>query len=249
MRRTLLLLLLAAARAVAHDHVEVGEDPSDATRLGLDGPSFQLALYVPPGEPFSGYVPQFPGDWFASELTFSTDVNALNPAVGANPRIELVSVNGPAGGSFAFWEVGATLPTWSRPVGWTNAPGDLAAWPVVVGGDGHLHGRALTFDKPGAYSVIVRAVDATNAFLPSLVKTITFEAQRPPTLTLRIAQPDAVLSFTSRLNLDYDLQACTNLAGGAWISLATFAGDGTAKTNAIPLADPPGALFRLVEYQ
>ena len=98
----LLFLLLAVSPTRAHDHVEVGEDPTDSARLGFDGPTFQLALYVPPGEPFSGYVPNFPGNRFANELTFTTDVNALNPAAGADPRIELVSVSGPAGGSFAF---------------------------------------------------------------------------------------------------------------------------------------------------
>lgn len=245
----LLLLLLAVPPTRAHDHVEVGEDPSDSARLGFDGPTFQLALYVPPGEPFSGYVPNFPGNWFANELTFTTDVNALNPAAGADPRIELVSVNGPPGGSFAFWEVGVATSTWSRPVGWTNAPGDVPSFPVVLGGDNHAHGRAFSMDTPGTYSVVVRAVDAVGPFLPSAGMTITFVAQPPPALALSIQPGQATLSFTSRLNLDYDLQACTNLAGGAWTSLASFAGDGTAKTNTTPLADPPGVLFRLVEFQ
>ena len=249
MKRIILLSLFVTPLAHAHDHVEVGEDPSDPARLGLDGPGFQLALYVPPGEPFSGYVPNFPGDAYANELTYTTDVNALNPATGADPRFELVSVNGPAGGRFAFWEVGATALTWSRPAGWTNSVGDVPTFAVVAGGDSHLHGRAFSMDRSGTYSVVVRVVDAAGLFFPSAPMTITFVAQSPPPLSLRLQGGSAELSFNSRLNLDYDLQGCTNLDGGAWVSLATAGGDGTAKTNVISIVDAPRQVFRLVEFR
>ncbi len=53
--------LLGALALRAHDHIEAGVDPLDETRLGLSGPGFQLSLHVPPGEPLSAYLPQFPG--------------------------------------------------------------------------------------------------------------------------------------------------------------------------------------------
>ena len=248
MKRILVIFLFALRCALAHDHMEVGEDPSDPARLGLDGPDFQLALYVPPGEPFSGYLPQFPGGWHADELTFSTDVNALEPAPGADPKVELISVDGPAGGSFGFWEVDATSPTWSRPSGWTNSPGDTAAFSVIVFGDGHIHGRAFTMDRPGTYRVSFQVTDQSGGFLPSSVKTVTFVAQLPPPLSVTIQNGSATLSFTSRLNLDYDLQTCADLGAGSWITRTSFSGDGSGKSETVPLQDQSKQYFRLVEY-
>jgi hypothetical protein len=248
MRRILLLLLLAAPCARAHDHIEVGQDPLDAHRLGLDGPDVQLALYVPPGEPFSGYVPNFPGDWHASELTFTAEANALEPAAGADPSIDVLSVSGPAGAHFAFWEVGATSPTWEIPAGWTNSPSDTRSFPVIVGGETHLHGRAFTMDAPGTFAVVFQARDMADVFTQSVPKTITFSALLPPRLSVHIENESAALSFTSRLNLDYDLQSCTNLAGGGWVTQVSIFGDGSEKSHTLPLASPSHTFYRLVEY-
>lgn len=241
-------MLFAAPCARGHDHVEVGEDPSDATRLGMDGPGFQLALFVPPGEPFSGYVPNFPGGWHASELTFSAEVNALEPAEGSDPYFELVSVNGPAGGSFGFWEVGALAPTWQRSCGWTNTPGDIPTFPVILGGDNHVHGRAFTMNVPGEYTVVCRVIDAAAVYLPSAHKAVTFVALLPPPLSIRIENENAALSFTSRLNLDYDLQSCTNVGTGPWVTASVIFGDGTAKTNTLSISGRSRMFYRLVEY-
>jgi len=248
MKKLLILFLLASPCTWAHDHIEVGEDPSDSTRLGLDGPDFQLALYVPPGEPFSGYLPDFPGGWHATELTFSTEVNALEPAVGSNPRIELLSIAGPGGGSFAFWEVGATGPSLEKQAGWTNTFGDTFSFIVILNGDDHAHGRAFTMDKPGEYTVVLRAVDEAGLFTPSKNKTITFVAQLPPPLSLLIASGNATVTFTSRLNLDYDLQSCTNLNSGTWINQTTIFGDGSEKSHLMSTSGQAGLFYRLVEY-
>jgi hypothetical protein len=243
-----LILMLSFAVARAHDHIEVGKDPSDEARLFLDGPDYQLALYVPRGEPFSGYLPQFPGGWHACELTFTTETNALEPADGADPRIEIVSVQGPAGGAFAFWEVDATAPTWSRPTGWS---GSGNVFPVILAGDTHAHGRAFTMDKPGTYTVVFRVVDAANKFAASASKTITFVAQQPPQLSLRVVGGNVSLSFTSRANLVYDLQVCTDLESGGWtnVELHTFIdGYGDVKNMSDPMVGRPRAFYRLVEY-
>jgi hypothetical protein len=243
-----LILMLSFAVARAHDHIEVGKDPSDEARLFLDGPDYQLALYVPLREFFSGYLPQFPGGWHACELTFTTETNALEQADGANPRIEIVSVQGPAGGSFAFWEVGATSPTWSLPAGWT---GTGATFPVILDGDNHAHGRAFTMDKPGTYTVIFRAVDMANKFTASANQTITFVAQQPPKLSIDVADGNVSLSFTSRANLVYDLQVCTDLESGEWDNVEPHIfidGDGNAILMTDPTAGRPRVFYRLVEY-
>jgi len=242
-----LFLLLTAVRA--HDHVEVGLDPDDPGRLGLAGPEGQLALYVPLREFFSGYLPDFPGGWHACELTFTTETGELDEAGGADPQIEILSVSGPAGGSFAFWEVGAAAPTWRLLSGWT---GTGAAFPVVVGGDRHAHGRAFTMDRPGTYTVTFRAVDAAQRYAASAGKTITFVALPPPQLTVSVAGGNVSLSFTSRANLVYDLQVCTDLVSGAWTNVEphTFMdGDGGTMSMTDPVAGRARAFYRLVEYR
>jgi hypothetical protein len=247
-KRIFILVFFHSWLVLAHDHIEVGRSGTGSAQLAIHGPSIQVACFVPKGEFFSGYLPQFPGGWHASELTFTTEVNALSPAHEANPRIELVSVSGPAGGSFAFWEVGATAPTWSRATGWNSTQGGIPSFPVVVDGDNHAHGRAFTMDRPGNYTVTFRAADANGLFSTSANHTMVFRAQQPPQLSISIVGGNATLSFSSRAIFVYDLQRCEDLETAVWVTIATKDGTGSP----IPLNDPIGArsraFYRLVEY-
>jgi hypothetical protein len=248
MKNIFFMLMVSSCLLHAHDHIEVGLVPGEESFLALDGPDFQLALYVPPGEPFSGYLSQFPGGWHACELTFTTELNALEPAEQADPRIEMVSVSGPPGGSFAFWEVGALEPTILLPVGWAESD---ASFPVVFAGDTHAHGRCFTMDKPGIYTVTFRAVDSADLFEPSANKTITFNALPAPKLSISAAGGSVSLSFTSRANLNYDLQVYTDLASGGWVNVephVSINGDGRRIEVNDPVAARPKAFYRLVEY-
>jgi len=205
MKKLLILALILTAWAHAHDHVEVGQSSQSPSQLAFDGPGYQLALFVPQGEPFSGYAPNFPGGYFADELTFTTEVDALNPADGSDPVIELVSVTGPARAFFSFWESGATTPTWSRSSGWTQTESDRPSFPVILGGETHAHGRIFTADRPGDYQIVFRARDKTNLFSSSTNFTMTFHAQLPPPLSIRLQNGQALISFIPREYLVYDL--------------------------------------------
>ena len=252
MKNILFIIFLSVVSLSAHDHIEVGVDPEEPERLALSGPGYQLALYVPRDEPF---LPQFPGGWHACQLTFTTQIYAdeLEPAEGADPRIEIVSVTGPVGGSFAFWEIDAVEPTILLPVGWEHNEANEASFPVVVGGESHAHGRAFTMDRPGTYTVTFRAVevDAAREFNPSENKTITFNALPPPKLSIVVAGGNVSLAFTSRLNLNYDLQVCTDLASGGWSNVEAHVSI-NENDGWIDMADPvaarPKAFYRLVEY-
>ena len=250
MKKSLIICLCIAGSASAHDHVEVGLNPTNSSQLGLEGPSIQLALYLPKGEVLSGYTPAFPGGCFASELTFTTETDVLDPAVDADPEVEILSVVGPAGGWFSFWEVGAASPTWSRPAGWNQSSGYRPSFPVNLGGNGHIHGRVFTVDRPGEYQATFRAVDRNTQFQNSLDYTITFRAQIPPPLSIRLSNSQAIISFTSRTNLTYELQTRTNLSSGTWDLVSTNAidGDGTVKETVLPLSHPR-AFFRLIEFK
>lgn len=249
MKNILFVIFISVVSLSAHDHIEVGVDSEDPERLALSGPDFQLALYVPRGEPFSSYLPQFPGGWHACELTFTTETNALEPAGGAEPRIEIVSVTGPVGGDFAFWEVGAVEPTWSLPTGWLGLFGGFS---VALNGDTHAHGRAFTMDKPGIYTVTFRAVDDLDQFKPSVNKTVTFNALQPPNLSVSLDGGNVKLSFTSRANLNYDLQVCTDLRSGVWTNIEMHSfinGAGDIKNMTDAVAGRPRVFYRLVEYR
>jgi hypothetical protein len=253
MKKPLLFLLLSVRFVLAHDHVEVGKANQTSTQLAMFGPDVQVAVYVPRGEPFSGYMPVFPGGHHTVELAFTTDANALLSATGASPRIELVSVAGPPGGNFSFWEAGSTQPTWTRAVGWSSAQGNAASFMVVVGANTHIHGRCFTADKPGTYTVVFRATDTANKFSTSQTKTITFRAQQPPQLSIGASGSNVRLSFVGRSGFAYDLQSCTNLSVGAWTNLPShefLSGGGSMTnltvTNGFRVA--PEAFYRLVEY-
>jgi len=250
MKKLLLPVLILTTWAHAHDHVEVGQSSQNPSQLGLDGPGYQLALLVPQHEPFSGYAPNFPGGYFADELTFTTEVSALDPADGSDPVIELVSVTGPAGAFFSFWESGATTPTWSRHSGWNQTESDRPSFPVILIGETHAHGRIFTADRPGDYQIIFRARDKNNLFSPSADFTMTFHAQLPPPLSIQIKNGQALISFMSRKFLVYDLQICTDLLANQWINVEGkigIDGNGLKTEHSIPL-NYPRAFFRIVEY-
>jgi hypothetical protein len=250
MKKLLLLTLILTAWAHAHDHVEVGQSSQNPSQLALDGPGYQLALFVPQGEPFSGYAPDFPGGYFAFELTFTTEVNALDPADGSDPVIELISVTGPTGAFFSFWESGATSPTWSRPSRWIQTELDRPSFSVILNGETHAHGRIFTADRPGDYQIIFRARDKNNLFSLSTNFTMTFHAQLPPPLSIQIKNGQALISFISREYLVYDLQVCTDLSANRWVNVAGHTridGNGLKIELSIPL-NYSRAFFRIVEY-
>lgn len=93
---------------------------------------------------------------------------AGGPAPGSFLVAEVVSLDGPAGGSFGFWEEGALAPTFSLASGTTGASQrfDLSSaedGAGAVGADayGHLHGRRQTATVEGVYTLGIRAVDTS----------------------------------------------------------------------------------------
>ena len=250
MKKSLIICLCIAGSASAHDHVEVGVNPSNTNQLGILSPSLQWAVYVPRGEAFSGYATNFPGGCFASELTPTTETEVLNPAPKADPEIELVSVIGPNEGSFSFWETKSIEPTWTRPTGWIRTETDNPSFPVILDGYPHAHGRIFSANRPGDYQITFRAKDKNSIFQSSPNHTITFRATMPPPLSIRLETNQAVVSFMGRVGFVYDTQVCTNLVEAHWTTFDTQNGPtNQVITNQVitPLSHPR-AFFRIVEY-
>lgn len=240
------VLLATSSPLRAHGHLDVRPDGNQPDRLALEGTLTETAVYVPRGEPFSGYAPLFPGGYYACELTFSHE----DPD-GSLPRAELLTVEGPPGATFAFWEVNATAPTWSRPTGWTAEDGERPSFAIYEDGSGygHIHGRLFSATHPGIYSVRFRAVDERGAYAPSLPVTVVFTVHATPPLTLTVLAGEARLSFSSRAGLTYDLQVSTDLSTWHEVRGRTFiAGTGARIELTDLIADRPRVFYRLVEY-
>lgn len=155
-------------------------------------------------------------------------------AFGSRLAVQVVSVSGPPGGRFAFWEgdgesdLGAI--TFSVPVGTTNGAHYLLI--SENGGEpdtdpyGHIHGREFTTSLPGTYLVGLRVIDVSGngtgggpIHSPSDVLKIRFQAglriEAMQTLTNRVT-----VSFRSPPAISNVLEATTSLASSNWLPVA-----------------------------
>jgi hypothetical protein len=151
-------------------------------------------------------------------------------AFGSRLALQVVSVEGPAGGGFAFWEgdgesdLGSI--TFSVPVGTTNGSNFLVVSENngEPGADpyGHIHGREFTTSLPGIYIVGFRGIDlCTNGpdggpmHSPSDVLPVRFQAglriQNIQILTNR-----ATVSFRSPPGISNLLEAADSITSGHW---------------------------------
>ena len=155
-------------------------------------------------------------------------------AFGAQLAVQVVSVQGPPGGSFAFWEgdgesdLGAI--TFSVPVGTTNGSnylvisennGEAATDPY-----GHIHGRQFTTSLPGTYLVGFRVIDVSAngtgggpIHTPSDVLPVRFQAgvriEAMQLFTNRVA-----VSFRAAPNISNRLEVIETLGSTNWLPVA-----------------------------
>ncbi len=156
---------------------------------------------------------------------------ALNaPALGSRIFAQLVSVTGPAGGAFAFWETSATSPTISLACGTSGTN----TWRVSENDGspdsdpyGHIHGRRFTATKPGIYTVSFRAFDfSTNGVsggpihTPSGVVQIYFEAG----VNIKEIEPDVDhthVTFAAPVGKSWVVEASDTVATNAvWTTIS-----------------------------
>jgi hypothetical protein len=182
------------------------------------------------------------GYYRGDALTFSALAGTIpnggpiagHAAFGSRLAVQVVSVAGPPGGSFAFWEgdgesdLGAI--TFSVPAGTTNGTNYLVISENEgqPGADpyGHIHGREFTASLPGTYFVGFRVIDlSTNGAgggpiqSPSDVLPVKFQAG------LRI---ETIQTFTNRVTISFRsppaisnlLEAITSPGSGGWLPVA-----------------------------
>jgi hypothetical protein len=153
------------------------------------------------------------------------------PAPGSFIRAQLVSVEGPADGVFAFWDSEATSPTISLVSGQTGTNSwVLSENDGSPGSDpyGHIHGRRFTATKPGIYTIGFRRIDgSTNGIgggpihTPSDVLKVYFQAD----VNMQFVEPDkdhSRVHFSAPLGSNWQLETTDSLEGKpAWVLVGT----------------------------
>lgn len=159
------------------------------------------------------------------------EIDPAAPKAGAFIVGEIVSVEGPQGGAFAFWENTSETnsPTVSIPTGTTNAAfrfevSEASLGAGQPGGDafGHIHGRRFTATLPGIYTVGFRAHDTSangNGGAPlhtsAPVQLVTFQAGVNIGVDINDADR-AVLWLGAQAGFTWQVQAANSLTNPSW---------------------------------
>jgi hypothetical protein len=152
------------------------------------------------------------------------DPNASAP--GSFLQFSMACLEGPAGGSFNFWDAGTTAPSLSLAPGQTSTQlWRLSENDGSPGSDpfGHIHGRRFSATKPGLYKIGFTAVDtSTNGaergpiHTPSAQLPVWFQAG----VNVLSVEPDEEeghvhLKFGGRLGYSWQVEASETLGPSA----------------------------------
>jgi hypothetical protein len=183
-KMTTLAVLALATRCCnlyAHDHLAAGATTNtpgatlifqnDADFGGDAGFVFNLTAGTT-NDPYLGYY--YTSDLVFIALAATPDNGGPEPgaaALGTYVQVKLLSIEGPKGATFGFWEtaqngVDSTNLTWTLPVPFNNGTNliHVSESDGSPGSDpyGHIHGRIYSFDKPGLYKVTWQFVDTST---------------------------------------------------------------------------------------
>jgi hypothetical protein len=217
------IILTTTAGAQIHGHINAGIADTDSNGADQDDPLAFYSEEIPDFESGGGFSVSMPFSEtgrFAGYYNGSQTITVLSaltglpeddqhPALNSFIQLQLVSVTGPAGGEFGFWEStalgGGSTPTFSLAVGATNGTDMWALSEGDESGDpyGHIHGRRFSATLPGLYTVGFRLVDTSTVgtaggpiHIPSRIYLIDFEAVPEPSSAALLAAGIATVLFT-----------------------------------------------------
>lgn len=209
----------------------------------------------------------YPNDTFTMTALSDGQYDIASPRhahTGSWIWCEIVSVTGPAGANFGFWDQDQSfyfdVPTISLP---TNQPAGAPRFAISEGIDdaaedpsGHIHARSWTADRAGDYAVSFRLVDQSTSgpgggpwHSPSAVYTFHFQAGPEFQLSvLKVPGAGCDLTWPSRMGIHepsqtgivFTIMRSTTLAGGGWTAIGTVPGT-TAATARFTDPSPPAA--------
>lgn len=191
-----------------------------------------------------------------------------HPRTGSWIWAEIVSVAGPAGARFGFWEENSTVVTNSLA---TNQPTGNPRFVISEGIDdvnddpfGHIHGRAWTADKPGEYLIGIRFVDRSTTrpgggswHTPSQTYLFKFIAgpNFQPTMT-RNTNRSITLTWASQMGIwsgfqtgmVFTVQRSTTMASAHWQNIGTVTGTIANTATFTDTSPPSGKAFYRLTY-
>ena len=188
-------------------------------------------------------------------------------ALGAQLAVQVVSVSGPAGGSFQFWEGtgldgagvdGSDLGniTFSVPVGTTNGTNTLVISENGGGPGtdpyGHIHGREFTTSRPGIYLVGFRVIDISSNGTnggpiqsPSDILPIRFQAGLRVE-NFQLFTNRATIFFRSPVGISNILETADSLAPTNWQTIGNgLRGNDALQSLSETNVSKPNRFYRL----
>lgn len=252
-----MLVNLTVAAAVAQDHGHLNVGANGTTLTWDNGADFnpetgfvRTLSFTNGGKYANFYQGNITLTAMHSRHPIDNELDPVAPKPGAFIVGEIVSVKGPEGGAFAFWENTSTpgTPTVSIPAGTTNAGFQFEVSESGLGagqadGDayGHIHGRRFTATIPGVYTVGFRAHDtSTNGpnggpiHTSTPIQYVQFQAG----VVLRAIERSAtgtIVSLGAQGGYSWQLQFTENLAAPNWQNV----GDPVAGDDAfVGIQDP-----------
>ncbi len=228
----ILALLVTSSFAQDHGHLNVGANGTSLTfdnGTSFSDPYVKSLLFTNTGK----YANVYNGNITLTALHSRDAFGELDPAApepGSFVVAEIVSVDGPPGGAFQFWETNsATAAAVSIPSGTTNAgfrfdvsQAELGAGQPDGDAFGHIHGRRLTATVPGLYTVGFRAHDLSTHGLnggplhsSSTVQLINFQTG----VLLTQIEPDVnhtQITFGAMAGYSWQLQFSDSLSQPNW---------------------------------
>ncbi|MDB6123450.1 MAG: hypothetical protein JWQ71_2443 [Pedosphaera sp.] len=259
---SIIILIAKGALAQSHGHLYIGAtNTAQGTPLIFDNASdystntgYIKTLTYTNGAQYAGY---YQGNitltGLAATAAFSgPELNAA--ALGSQLWAQIVSVEGPAGGAFGFWEVNATTPTISLACGTTGTNAFKVTQTAGAPGDdpfGHIHGRRFTATKPGSYLVGFRALDRTTNGInsgpihtPSEVLKFYFQAGINIAAISR-TNGMADVTFGSAIGQTFYLEYSTDLSSDIWTTLGSVAGNDALQILSDPAANSISRFYHI----
>jgi hypothetical protein len=249
----------SSALAQSHGHLNIGAvGTNQGDQLTFDnGSIFQtntgyiLTLNYTNGGTYAGY---YQGNITLTALA-TTPVPVPNaPAPGSQIHAQVVSLDGPPGGAFGFWDAGATHPTIVLAAGTTGTNTYIVSENDGSPGSdpyGHIHGRRFTATTPGVYAVGFRAFDrSTNGahggpiHSPSDILKFYFQAGINIASLSRTGNVASV-TFGAAGNRTFHLEYATNLAASAWTPIGSAIGNDSLQTLTEANATDPPRFYRI----
>jgi hypothetical protein len=261
-----LALLVSSSLAQDHGHLNVGANGTSLTfdnGVTFEDPYVKTLLFTNTGKYANVYNGNITLTALHSRDAFG-DLDRAAPKPGSFVVAEIVSVDGPTGGAFQFWETNSTsAPAVSVPTGTTNAGFRFEVSEAALGagqsdGDafGHIHGRRFTATAPGLYTIGFRAYDlSTNGpnggplQTPSGAQLINFQAG----VVLTQIEPDVShvhITFGAMAGFSWQLQFTDSLSEPHWQDTnSPLVGDDTLQEIQDHHAVTGNRFFRVVGTQ